>query len=69
MEKISEKLRDALNSHSESLRQIALAVDMHPSQLSRFARGERTITQDSIDKLGIYLGLKLRPPVKKKPKL
>lgn len=65
VEKISKKLRDALATRPESLRQIAEAVEMDHSQLSRFLRGERTITQDSIDKLGLYLGLELKPPAKK----
>jgi transcriptional regulator with XRE-family HTH domain len=70
VEKISKKLRDALAARPESLRQIAETVEMDHSQLSRFLRGERTITQGSIDKLGLYLGLELKPPapVKKKPK-
>jgi transcriptional regulator with XRE-family HTH domain len=66
MEKISKKLRDALAARPESLRQIAEAIEMDHSQLSRFLRGERTITQASIDKLGIYLGLELKP--KRPPK-
>lgn len=66
MEKISEKIRQSLLDSGQSLRSIGQAADVDASQLSRFARGERTLSQAAIDAVAEALGLELRPVPKRR---
>ena len=66
MEKISEKIRQSLVDSGQSLRAIGQEAGVDASQLSRFARGERTLSQAAIDAVAEALGLELRPVAKKR---
>ena len=61
MEKISDILRRELNKalERETVRAIAERVGIDHTQLHRFAKGERTLRQGTIDELGDKLGLQL----------
>lgn len=65
MEKISEIIRETMLAADESLHSIAKRAKVDVSQLSRFARGERTLSQNAIDALCGALGLELRPVPKR----
>jgi transcriptional regulator with XRE-family HTH domain len=65
-----EKLMDQLRRHvadcGKTLGQIARDTGIDTSALSRFVRGERGLSMESLDQLGEYLGLRIEAdkPVK-----
>jgi hypothetical protein len=60
-ERVTAVLRNAIESHPESRRRIAVAAGVLESTLSRFVNGKAGIDGTTIDKLCVYLGLELKP--------
>jgi transcriptional regulator with XRE-family HTH domain len=60
MDTVSETLRAALLACTASYREIGEAIGVDHSQLSRFARGDRGLSVEAIDRVAEYLGLELR---------
>jgi transcriptional regulator with XRE-family HTH domain len=58
---LTDQIRSALIARPESFREIASELNIHVSQLTRFAKKERGLSLDSIDRLAKYLGLALKP--------
>ena len=60
---ISSVLRDALKMAADqtSLLHMSAETGIAVAIMSRFVRGERTLTLPTADKLAEYLGLELRP--------
>jgi transcriptional regulator with XRE-family HTH domain len=56
---ISGQLRQAIQDSGRSLNTIAKESGVDVGVLSRFVRGERIITSDTLDKVAAVLGLKL----------
>ena len=56
---ISQVLRKAMTKSSESLADLQRATGISDAVLSRFVRGERTLTLPTADKLARHLGLEL----------
>lgn len=48
----SEQLREAIRASEISLKELARRTGVDDGVLSRFMRGERSLTLDSVDKLG-----------------
>jgi hypothetical protein len=63
---ISEQLRAAILSASESRYQISVQTGVAASVLSRFVNRKQGIDLATADKLAAYLGLELRPKAKRK---
>jgi hypothetical protein len=57
---LTEQIRAALNARPESFRAIASQIDIHVSQLTRFAKKERGLSLDDLDRLTKFLGLSLK---------
>jgi transcriptional regulator with XRE-family HTH domain len=53
-------LLDALDKSTESLRSIARRARTDVGTLSRFARGERSLSLDTADRLAAALGIEVR---------
>jgi transcriptional regulator with XRE-family HTH domain len=66
--KLTEQLRAALVESGLTLGQITRDTGIDKSALSRFVNGERGVSMEALDKLGVYLGLELRPVRKPKGK-
>lgn len=58
---IERQLRAAIESSGKSLNQLGLAAGVNDGQLSRFMRGERTLTLETVARLCRVLGLRLYP--------
>ncbi len=56
---ISQVLRKAITKSGESLADLQRATGISDAVLSRFVRGERTLTLPTADKLARHLGLEL----------
>jgi transcriptional regulator with XRE-family HTH domain len=56
-----EQLREAIRDSGQSLNQLGKAAGVGPNQLSRFMRGERTLTLPVAEKICAALGLGLAP--------
>ncbi len=56
---ISQVLREAITGSGESLADLERATGVSNAVLSRFVRGERTLTLPTADKLARHLGLEL----------
>ena len=56
---IVEQIREALQNSGRSLRELARTLDVNHSQLSRFARGERGLALETLDKLADVLGIEI----------
>jgi len=69
----SDDLRRAITSADKTANAISKECGIDHAALSRFLRGERTITVETADKLAVYFGLRLvpdgdgKPQRKKKP--
>ena len=63
---ITEKARDAIEQCGMSRAEISRLTGVAPSMLSRFVSGERSLTLDSIDKIGAVLGWELKTNATKK---
>lgn len=59
---ISDALRLAISRQPVSVYQISQATGIHPSVLSRFLAGERTLRLDTADRLAQYLNARLITP-------
>jgi DNA-binding phage protein len=61
-----EQLRDEIRNSGQSLNQLARNAGLGPDQLSRFLRGERTLTLPAVAKVceALGLGLSRQRPVK-----
>jgi antitoxin component HigA of HigAB toxin-antitoxin module len=59
---VVDQLRQAIGGCGVSLNQLAKATGVHRAQLSRFLRGERTLTLTAVAKLCAHLGLQLAGP-------
>jgi plasmid maintenance system antidote protein VapI len=57
-----DQVRQAIAGSGLSLNQLAKATGVHQAQLSRFMRGERTLTLTAAARLCTYLGLHLSGP-------
>ena len=62
---VSDQLRDAIRALGKSLYRIGAETGLDDGLLSRFMRGERTITSRNVDRLCAYLGLELRESKRK----
>lgn len=58
---IERQLRDAILSSGRSLNQLGQAAGVNDAQLSRFMRGERTLTLETVGRLCQVLGLRFCP--------
>ena len=56
---ISRALQEAMAKSGESLADLERATGISSAVLSRFVRGERTLTLPTADKLARHLGLEL----------
>jgi transcriptional regulator with XRE-family HTH domain len=56
---VAVRLREAIQDSGLSLNQLGQRAGIDHSRLSRFVRGERDLTLDSVDKLCRVLGLQL----------
>lgn len=56
---ISETLRDAIQRHESTPAEIARATGVDKGRLSRFIRGQRSLTLPAVDALAQYLDLVL----------
>ena len=59
MKKISDALRRAIKASGKSLSEIGRESGVHRAVLSRFVRGERTLTTPAVDKLASFFGMRL----------
>ena len=66
MEKFTDQLRRAILDCGQSRYAISQKAGVAESILSRFVRGERGLSSDSIDSLMEFLGLEVRPRRKRK---
>jgi transcriptional regulator with XRE-family HTH domain len=57
---IEEQLKRAIQESPENQRTIALGAGVNVGMLSRFLRGERSISLGTAAKLASYLGLSLK---------
>jgi len=64
-ESFSDQLRRIIDESELSRNQICLASDIDPSHLHRFVHGTGRLTNDTIDRLGPVLGLRLVSDTKK----
>jgi plasmid maintenance system antidote protein VapI len=58
---LSGRLKDAIEAHPQNRHHIAQHTRIADSALSRFVRGERSLSLESADRLAAYLGLELLP--------
>ena len=63
--KISDQIRDAIQSADVTRYRIAVETGINEATLSRFMNGTGGMTVETLDKLGEYLGLEI---VEKKTK-
>ena len=66
MKPLSEQLRDAIEKAGVSRYEIAKQTGVSETTLCRFVSGERGISVDAMDAIGLYLGLAIVRP-KKRP--
>ncbi len=59
MKKLSEQLREAIESSEASRYRIAQVTGIDQATLSRFVNGSGTLSQDAADKIAEFLGLTL----------
>lgn len=58
---LSKQLRDAIQASGQSLNQLGHAAEVDAGRLSRFMRGERSLTLEAVSRLCQALGLKFCP--------
>jgi transcriptional regulator with XRE-family HTH domain len=59
---VTETLKEAIRASGRSLNQLAKASGVGSDRLSRFMRGQRSLTSGAIDSLCTALGLRLVGP-------
>lgn len=57
--KLSDQLRDAIDSSGVTRYRIAQETGIDESALAKFYNGKRGINSDTLDRLGEYLGLRI----------
>lgn len=57
---IIEELRDALLDCEDSFREVGRQIGVDHALLSRFAKGEKSLSVETAEKLAEYLGLRLK---------
>jgi plasmid maintenance system antidote protein VapI len=62
--KLSEQLRDAILTADKTRYRIAKETGLTEAGLSRFVNGVAGLSLDSIDKIGVCLGLEIKPRTK-----
>ncbi len=68
MKKLSDQLRREILAADVSRYEISRETGISESTLSRFVTGERGISVEAMDAIGLYLGLAIvRPTRKKRP--
>ena len=65
VESVSESLRRAICESFQTLNEIKEKTGVDPGRLSRFLRGERTLTLHAVDTLAKHFELKLTKARKK----
>jgi transcriptional regulator with XRE-family HTH domain len=70
MKRLSDQIRDAILKAAVSRYEIAKATGVGQPALSRFVHGERGLSVEALDAIGLYLGLSIttsrpRRPAKK----
>jgi hypothetical protein len=58
--KFSDQVRAAVEASGRSRYSICKEIELAQSNLSRFMSGEKGLSMDALDRLGILLGLELR---------
>lgn len=64
---IERQLRDAISGSGQSLNQLGEAAGVNDAQLSRFMRGQRTLTLETVGRLCRILGLQFCPADEHQP--
>jgi len=59
MKALSEQLKQAIRRSGYTMYRIAQETHIDKSQLSRFMAGKRTLSMQSVDRIGEFLGLTL----------
>ncbi len=59
LETFSDQLRGMIAESELSRNQICIAAEIDPSHLHRFVHGTGRLTNDTIDRLAVVLGLRL----------
>jgi plasmid maintenance system antidote protein VapI len=59
LETFSDQLRRIIDESELSRNQICIAAEIDPSHLHRFVHGTGRLTNDTIDRLAVVLGLRL----------
>lgn len=65
---LSEQIRDAVSRSELSRYRISKAIGLDQSAMSRFMSGERGLSLEVLDRLGLLLSLRLCDPHKSKRK-
>jgi transcriptional regulator with XRE-family HTH domain len=65
---LSEQVRDAVERSELSRYAICKAIGLDQSAMSRFMSGERGLSLEVLDRLGVLLGLSIRTQTKKRTK-
>ena len=68
--KLSDQIRDAIDDSGKSRYRISHESEIDESALAKFYNGHRGLSMDALDRLSVYLGLRvtLEPPKGKKGK-
>jgi transcriptional regulator with XRE-family HTH domain len=57
--KISDQIRIAIDDSGLSRYRIAKDTELDQSALGKFYNGERGLSMESLDRIGVYLGLRI----------
>ena len=68
--KLSDQIRDAIDDSGKSRYRISHESEIDESALAKFYNGHRGLSMDALDRLAVYLGIRvtLEPPKGKKGK-
>jgi len=64
---LSDQFREAIERSGRSRYAICKSLDLDQSAMSRFMSGERGLSLDVLDRLGLLLGLSLRTVMPTRP--
>lgn len=64
---LSDQVRTAIDGSGLSRRRICADIGLDEASMSKFMAGERGLSMQVLDRLGLYLGLALRPVKPAKP--
>lgn len=65
--KLSEQIREAILKADVSRYVIAKETGVDQPALSRFVHGERGLSLDALDRIGLYLGLSITTSRRRRP--